>query len=101
MLRWDWYGFHKKCVGTRYDKVVFLHLLGPTGHVVQSEASGERNVDALFFMIERNRYGFDKMHARTHDAELVFLHSVGSADHVVHIDASKARNIDALFFMLG
>jgi hypothetical protein len=27
MLGWDRYGFHKKCVGTRYAKLVFLHAV--------------------------------------------------------------------------
>jgi hypothetical protein len=51
MLEWDWYGFHKKCVGTRYVKLVFLHPVGVTGHVVHYITYGERNVDELFFML--------------------------------------------------
>jgi hypothetical protein len=31
MLLWDSYGFHKKCVGTSYGELVFLHLVGSTG----------------------------------------------------------------------
>jgi hypothetical protein len=31
---WAQCGFHKKCVGTCYRKLVFLHLLGSVGHVV-------------------------------------------------------------------
>jgi hypothetical protein len=40
IIRWAWCGFHKKCTGTRYSKVVFLHSVGSTGHVVHSGASG-------------------------------------------------------------
>jgi hypothetical protein len=40
MLGWDWYGFNKKHVETHDDELVFLHPLGPTGHVVHSGASG-------------------------------------------------------------
>jgi hypothetical protein len=41
-------GFHKKGVDTHYTEIVFLHLVGSTGHVVHSRASGARNIDALF-----------------------------------------------------
>jgi hypothetical protein len=47
------------------------------------------NVDALFFMLQRDRYGFDKKRFRTHYAELVFLHPLGSVGHVVHSGASE------------
>jgi hypothetical protein len=39
MLRWDWYGFNKKCTKTRYLELVFLHLVGFVGHAVHSGAS--------------------------------------------------------------
>jgi hypothetical protein len=38
MLRWDRYGFDKKRAGTRYSKLVFLHLVGYAGNVVHSGA---------------------------------------------------------------
>jgi hypothetical protein len=38
MLETDRYGFDKKYAGTRYAKVVFLHLLGYMGHAVHSGA---------------------------------------------------------------
>jgi hypothetical protein len=34
VLRWERYGFDKKCDGTRYAELVFLHLVGYAGHVV-------------------------------------------------------------------
>jgi hypothetical protein len=52
MLRCDWYGFCKKCAGTRYAELVFLHLVRSVGHVVHCGASGVRNVDALFFFAQ-------------------------------------------------
>jgi hypothetical protein len=39
MLRWDWYGFDKKRIGTRYTELVFLHPVGYAGHVVHSAVS--------------------------------------------------------------
>jgi hypothetical protein len=51
MLGWDWCGFHKKHVGARYVKLVFLHPVGSVGHVAHSGASGMQNIDVLFFML--------------------------------------------------
>jgi hypothetical protein len=34
MLRWDQYGFDKKCTETRYAELRFLHPVGSAGHVV-------------------------------------------------------------------
>jgi hypothetical protein len=68
-----WCGLHKKRPGTRYTELVFLHLVGSAGHVVNFGASEMRNVITILFMHGRDRYGFDKNHARTHYAELVFF----------------------------
>jgi hypothetical protein len=40
MLRWDRYGFHKKCIGISYAKLVFLHPVKSVGHVVDYSAFG-------------------------------------------------------------
>jgi hypothetical protein len=40
MIGWDECGFHKKCDGTPYAELVFLHLVVSAGHVVHSSASG-------------------------------------------------------------
>jgi hypothetical protein len=71
------------------------------GHVEYSGVSGQRNADALVFMLGWVRYGFNKKRTGRCDAEVVFLHPLGSAGHVVHSGASGARNVDAKFFMLG
>jgi hypothetical protein len=57
MLRWARCGFHKKHIGTHYAELVFLRPLGSAVDVVHSGASGVQTVDALFFMLRRDRYG--------------------------------------------
>jgi hypothetical protein len=57
MLGWDQYGYDKKCIGTRYVELLFLHLVASTGHVVHFGASEERIVDKLFFRLRWDRYG--------------------------------------------
>jgi hypothetical protein len=42
-------GFHKKRAGAHYTKLVFLHPVGYVGRIVHYDASGVRNVIALFF----------------------------------------------------
>jgi hypothetical protein len=100
MICWDQYGFDKKCIGTRYAELLFLHPAGSVCHIVHFGASGERIIDTLFLKLRWDRYRFDKKRLRTRYAKLVFLHPVGSTGHVVHSSASRARNVDALFFML-
>jgi hypothetical protein len=51
--------------------------MGYAGHVLHFGASGARNIDALFFMLGRDRYGFDKKCAGTRYTELVFFASDG------------------------
>jgi hypothetical protein len=60
MLRWDPYGFHKKCVETCYAELMFLHPVASMGHVLHFCASGTRNINALFFTVGWDRYGFLK-----------------------------------------
>jgi hypothetical protein len=48
MLGWDRYGFDKKCTGAHYTDLVFLHPIGPAGHIVHSCTYGEQNINALF-----------------------------------------------------
>jgi hypothetical protein len=88
MLRWDWYGLHKKHVMTRYAKLVFLHPVGSAGHVVHSSPSGVRNVNTLFFMLGWAWCSIHKKHTDIRYAELMFLHPVGYAGQVMHFGAS-------------
>jgi hypothetical protein len=50
MLGWVQCGFHKKCTGTRYAKLLFLHLLGSVGHVVHFGVFRHETL-TLFFML--------------------------------------------------
>jgi hypothetical protein len=57
---------------------------------VHCSASGEPNVDALFFMLGWDRYEFHKKHTGTPYTELVFSDPVLSAVHVVQFGVSGA-----------
>jgi hypothetical protein len=101
MPRWVQYKFDKKCIGTRYAELLFLHPVGSVSHVVRFGAFGDRIIDTLFFKLRWDRYVFDKKRFRTRYVELYFFHPVGSVGHIVHSGASEARNVDTQFFMLG
>jgi hypothetical protein len=75
--------FHEKRSGIRYDKLVFLHPVGFTVHVMYCGTVSIKKLD------------------RTHYAQLLFLHPMGSVGNVVHSVSTGVRNVDALFFMLG
>jgi hypothetical protein len=76
-------------VGTRYVKLVFLHLVRYAGHVAHSRSFGAQNNDALFFMLGWTQSHFHKKPIGTHYTKLIFLHLVGSAGHLVHCIASR------------
>jgi hypothetical protein len=80
---------------------LFLHPVRSAGHVVHSDASWVRNIDALILMLRWDRYGIHTKCARTRYTKLMFLHLVGSAGHILYSGASRVRNIGTLFFMLG
>jgi hypothetical protein len=73
---------------TRYDELVFLHLVQFVCHVLHSGASGARNIDALFFIFRWARCGSPKKRTWTSYAALAFLHQVQSVGHIVHSSAS-------------
>jgi hypothetical protein len=65
-LRWDRYGFDKKCIRTRYAELLFLYPVGSLSHAVHSGASGSQIIDTQFFKLRWDRYRFDKKRFRTH-----------------------------------
>jgi hypothetical protein len=58
-------------------------------HVVCSGASGDQNVNALFFMLVWVSCRSHKNGIRTCYGELVFLHPDRSMDHVVRLGAVR------------
>jgi hypothetical protein len=71
------------------------------GHVVHFGASGERNFDALFFMLGWDQHVFRKKRAGARYGKLLFLHPVGSTGHVVHSGVPRPQNVNTLFVILG
>jgi hypothetical protein len=80
----------QKHVRKPYAELVFLHPVVSVGHIVNSCASGARNVGALFFVLRWDSCGVHKKHVGTCYVEHVFLHPVGYAGQVVHFGASVA-----------
>jgi hypothetical protein len=100
MLEWAWCGFHKRHIGTRYTKVLFLRLVGSAGHVMHSGALRARKSTHYFSCSGGPGAVSIKKRSGTCYVELLCLHSIGFAGHIVHFGASKTSNINALFFML-
>jgi hypothetical protein len=81
MLWWAQCSFYKKRVGTRYAKIVFLHLVGSAGHIVHSGARGAPNVGALFSCWGGPGTVSIKIAPGDVTPTLCFLHLVGSTGH--------------------
>jgi hypothetical protein len=70
-------GLSKRHNRTRDVEVVFLHPVGFAGHVVHSDASGPRNVNALFFIFVWDRYRFHKKCSGKKRRHIIFHAYVG------------------------
>jgi hypothetical protein len=93
LLEWNRRDFHKKCAGTRYTELVFLHPVGSAGHRVHSGVSVVRNIDALFFILGWEQCSFHKKHTETCYAELVFLQETGNlANSASPAEVAKAKS---------
>jgi hypothetical protein len=97
MLGWGQCGFQKKCTGTRYPELVFLHPVGSAGNVVHSCSSKPWNVDTKKFMLRWAQCFFQEKHARTSYTKVMFLHLVESAGHIVHFGASRSQNVQDMW----
>jgi hypothetical protein len=62
----------KSTPGHVITNLCFLRPVVYADHIVHSGASGTRNVNAIFFMLEWDRYRFNKKCAETRYAKLVF-----------------------------
>jgi hypothetical protein len=72
MLWWDRYGYHKKCAGTCYAELVFLHPVGSMGHVVHSCIWGAKHRCTIFHCrVDLVRFPF-KAHQDTVQQTCVF-----------------------------
>jgi hypothetical protein len=100
LLGWDRYRFQKKHDGTHYVELVFLRPVLSMGHVVRCDASGARNVDALFFLLRWERYRFHET-CRDNLCQTCVFASGGIGGHIMHCGASRTRYVNALFFVLG
>jgi hypothetical protein len=89
-VRWDRYGFHKKRVRTRDAKIVFLHQLGSTGHVVHPMCP--RHETSTHYFSCSGGTGTDSTNSALGHVtlNLCCLNPVGYAGHIVHSVASGA-----------
>jgi hypothetical protein len=92
--------FHKKRIVTRYAELVFWDMVESTGHVVHSSASGLRNIDALYFMLEWAWCGSKKSVSLHLTPDLCFSSDEICGSHR-GFRGVRPRNINAVFFMLG
>jgi hypothetical protein len=83
MLRWNQYAFHKKCVGTRYAELVFLHPVRSAGHVVHS-GGPRREMSQTYFHARVGPVRFaQKGHLDTLHQTCVFASGAICASHSV------------------
>jgi hypothetical protein len=97
MLGWARCGLHKKHAGECYAKLLFLHPVGSTGHIVHPV----HDTSTHYFSCSGGPNAVSIKSALGHITLNLCFAFGGSVGHIMHFGPSGVRNVNTLFFMLG